>query len=45
MKSKGGELDLVEYDNKGNKKVITDKNKIEIRKNAARKCYQNKWSS
>lgn len=36
---KGGGLDLVEYDNKGNKKVITDKNKIEIRKNAARSEY------
>lgn len=38
-KEEGGGLDLVEYDNKGNKKVITDKNKIEIRKNAARSEY------
>ena len=35
----GGLLDTIEYDNKGNKKTITDKSKLEIRKKAAESEY------
>lgn len=35
----GGGLDLVEYDNQGNRKIIKDEAKKEIRRNAARSEY------